>query len=68
MTNQEIKEQEARGVSVITWRSPPLESQLSDHTLWLGKNENCLLFRKINGNYQKREKCSVTTMKLFAWL
>lgn len=37
MTNQEIKEQEARGVSAITWNAPPLESQLSDHTLWLGK-------------------------------
>lgn len=35
MSNQEIKEQEARGVAAIDWQYPPLESQLADHTLWL---------------------------------
>lgn len=37
MSSQEVKEQEARGVAAVDWRQPPLESQLADHTLWLGK-------------------------------
>jgi WD40 repeat protein len=35
MTAQEKKEQEARGVEAISWKQPPLESQLADNTLWL---------------------------------
>lgn len=35
MSHQEIKDQVARGVATLNWRSPPLESQLADHTLWL---------------------------------
>lgn len=38
MSSQERKEQEARSVAEVDWKSPPLESQLADHTLWLGKS------------------------------
>ena len=38
MSSQEKKEQEARSVADVDWKYPPLESQLADHTLWLGKH------------------------------
>ena len=36
MTKAEMKEQQSRGVSSVDWRDCPLESQLSDYTLWPG--------------------------------
>lgn len=36
MTKAEMKEQLLRGVSSLDWRDCPLESQLSDYTLWPG--------------------------------
>lgn len=36
MTKAEMKEQQSRGVSSVDWRECPLESQLSDYTLWPG--------------------------------
>lgn len=36
MTKAEMKEQQLRGVSSLDWRDCPLESQLSDYTLWPG--------------------------------
>jgi len=40
MTKDEIKEQQLRGVSSLDWSDCPLESQLSDYTLWPG---NCTI-------------------------
>ena len=34
MSSQEQAEQAARNVSNLSWVAPPLEGQLSDHTLW----------------------------------
>jgi hypothetical protein len=36
MTKAEMKEQLQRGVSSLDWKDCPLESQLSDYTLWPG--------------------------------
>lgn len=36
MSKQEQTDQEARSVARINWASEPLESQLSDLTLWPG--------------------------------
>ena len=37
MTSQEQIEQQARNVSSLEWKAPPLEGQLSDHTIWPGR-------------------------------
>lgn len=34
MNSSEMEEQESRGVDLMDWQEPPLEGQLSDHTLW----------------------------------
>jgi elongator complex protein 2 len=34
MSSQEQAELAARNVSTLSWTTPPLEGQLSDHTLW----------------------------------
>lgn len=34
MSTNEVEEQESRHVELMDWTEPPLEGQLSDHTLW----------------------------------
>lgn len=34
MNTSEVEEQESRHVELMDWTQPPLEGQLSDHTLW----------------------------------